>query len=351
MSVALLEPARAAEPEPSTARRAVALGAVVAPGIVVHGSGQWVLGRSRTALRLLAWEGLGLGLFAAGGVPIVLTGASRKIVGPSAAVAIMGVGLFATSLLVDGYATAGWGRRQAVFPQPAAAWVTEFGYRYLYGPDFRYRHLLVQGLTGKLGCWSWAGSLWTGLDDRVARARISSAWRLWRAEGSSLPVRDASQLELQLGGARWLFTPYGFTKWTGEISLYSRYDLRRMDPAFSGSFVEGGVGWGREWVRFEPPGSASSTDANDLLLAEFAFGAYFGDRRGGGGEARIYYDHRHDDWTAGLSMGGIGSGVIGHFGIDVRYYLDSAWGVLAEVQAGSAYLLGLSLLFRSGVSP
>ena len=74
------EPER--EPEPGPVRRAVAIGASVVPGVVVHGSGHWVAGRPRAARRLLLLEGIGLGAFLGGGLTLVLTGANRYVVGP-----------------------------------------------------------------------------------------------------------------------------------------------------------------------------------------------------------------------------------------------------------------------------
>jgi hypothetical protein len=65
----------------------------------------------------------------------------------------------------------------------------------------------------------------------------------------------------------------------------------------------------------------------------------------------LYYDHRHDGFAAGLKMTGLGSGVAGHFGMEGRLYLDSQWGLLLDAQVGSAYVAGLSILFRHGGTP
>ena len=65
----------------------------------------------------------------------------------------------------------------------------------------------------------------------------------------------------------------------------------------------------------------------------------------------IYYDHRHDDFAAGFKLRGIGSGVAGHFGIEGRMYLSEHWGVSAEAMVGSAYVAGVSILFRHAERP
>jgi hypothetical protein len=340
--------AEAAEKKPTPVRRGLAAGAAVVPGILVHGAGQWVLGRPKTALRLLAWEGVGLGLVAAGGIPIVLTGASRKLVGPAAAVAISGFGLIFTGTLAELYGTTGLDESGG-FPQRRAVWFeSELGYRYLYDPAFRYHNFLVQRMLFWVGPWKLEPSLWSGLDDTVSRARVLTGWRFFGPWPHPRPeVKDGSFLEVELGGTRSVFSRYGFDKWTGEVALGGRFDLVRIDPVLRGSFVDGGVGWGREWVRFDPPGTPVSTNATDLLLARFGFGVYLAEAPRNG-EVRLYYDHRRDDWAGGLAAGGIGSGVVGHLGLEAWQYLDPSWGIKCEAQVGSAYLLGLSALYRPG---
>jgi hypothetical protein len=63
----------------------------------------------------------------------------------------------------------------------------------------------------------------------------------------------------------------------------------------------------------------------------------------------LYYDHRHDDFAAGQP--GLGSGALGHFGLDGRWFMDERWGLLLDAQAGSALVIGASLLMRQGSLP
>ena len=58
------------------------------------------------------------------------------------------------------------------------------------------------------------------------------------------------------------------------------------------------------------------------------------------------YDHRHDDFAAGLQLPGLGSGPAGHFGLASEIFVSPRWGLAADIQAGSAYVAGLSLLYR-----
>jgi hypothetical protein len=84
------------------------------------------------------------------------------------------------------------------------------------------------------------------------------------------------------------------------------------------------------------------------LLASFGFGMYLDHR---GSELLLYYDHRHDDYAAGLKITGLGSGVAGHFGTASRVYFDDSWGVGLDAQIGSAAVVSLSALFRAEKIP
>ena len=56
----------------------------------------------------------------------------------------------------------------------------------------------------------------------------------------------------------------------------------------------------------------------------------------------MYYDHRHDDFAAGLKVRGLGSGVIGHFGTALTYDFTARFGIEAYTEIGSAWVNGLS---------
>jgi hypothetical protein len=54
--------------------------------------------------------------------------------------------------------------------------------------------------------------------------------------------------------------------------------------------------------------------------------------------------------VAGLKVTGIGSGVLGHFGLAARWFVSESVGFALDAQVGSAYLGGASLIFRSGAA-
>ncbi len=337
------EPRREHDPPTSV----LATTATFVPGLVVHGAGHMVAGETRTGLRLLAIEGVGLGLLTAGFVPIVLTGASRRVIGPAAALSVAGVGLFAISFLGDLYGVlAPAGGTGAPF-RIAPIVQTSLGYRYVYDPVFEYRHFLVQDIDYRTGPWRIHPSAWFAFDDTNARLRAEFAYRFIgpRPTGAP-PAADGTYIDLQGALTRHNFTSNRFATTTGEIAVAGRLDMARIDPFLRGSFSEMSFGVAMQAYSYRLDNTTA--DLSDLLLARFAFGMYLGWPGRPRGEALVYYDHRHDGYAAGLKMSGLGSGVAGHFGAAARFYFTDHWGVAADAAVGSAYVTGMSILFRHG---
>jgi hypothetical protein len=328
-------------------RSALGTAAAILPGALVHGTGHLVVGDSKTGLRLLALEGAGLGMLAAGFVPIVLSGASRRLIGPAAALSGAGVGLFAISLLADVYGVAAPAGGVGAPFRVAPTLQMSLGYRYVYDPVFSFRNFMVQELDYRTGAWRLHPSAWFAFDDTNSRLRGHVAYRLSgpRPRGSP-PSPDGSFLDLEAAITRHAFTSERFTTTTGEIAVAGRLDMARVGPSLRGSFAEMSVGYAMQAYSYAV--RATTADLGELLLLRFAYGMYLGFAGSPRGEVAIYYDHRHDDFAAGLKMPGLGSGVIGHFGAEGRLFLTSQWGIAAEAAFGSAYVTGLSILFRHG---
>lgn len=357
LSLALTLSSRAAAEEPPSepsARRgyvkpAKRLGhtAVAAgPGVVVHGAGHFSVGEPRVGRKLLAAEGVGLGATVGGLAGLALTGASKYTVAPFALLSIAGVGFIASSWLADVYGTALRSDERGSPANRAVAFETHAGHRYVYDPQFRYRHFVAQRLDARLSRLHVGASAWSALDDANSRLTAVAGVRL-AGPLPGAPGRDGSFVDLETAVVRHDFGSDGFEACNVELFASARLDLVRWEPALHGSFVEGGVGLGLRETRYRVPGMDIEPDYDTLLLARFGFGFYFGDPDERGGEALLYYDHRHDDFAAGLHLTGLGSGVPGHFGTATRLWLGRTFGILAEAEVGSAYLGGLSLMVRS----
>ena len=336
---------RAAAP-PSPGRRALAATAAIVPGAVVHGAGHWVFGRPQTAGKLLVLEGIGLGTFLAGGVPIVLSGASRYLVAPSAALVVVGLGLFGAGLYGDLY---GILRPEGSVGRPARSaplLETRVGGLYVYDPQFPQRAYAVQGFDLWLGSWRLSPRGYFAVDSPATRLRAVAARRLHGPTRSGV-ARDGSFLDLELGATHWQQPSEAIRTTTVEGAASGRLDGSRFDRALNGSFAELALGAGLHVAGYA---SGAPSDAEGLLLMRFGYGFYFGDASTMGGEAMAYYDHRHDDLAAGLLIPGLGSGVAGHFGLRTRAYWDEL-GAELLLEAGAAYVAGLSLCYRQGQQP
>lgn len=333
----------AAPPKP----RVLPTAAAVVPGALVHGSGHFAMGESETGKNLLLMEGIGLGLFLAGGLTIVFTGASRYLVGPAAGSTIAGFGLFSTSYLADIYGSVSrdGGAALSRYRGPAR-WETEVGYRRLHDPQFAYTDFLYQRVSRQIGPVRLSPSGWFSLRGDTARYRVESQYRLLGNVSEPRP-RDASFVDVTLGFVHERHRPERFSKSSAELSFDSRYELSRLGSSLRGSFVELGLGYALGRLDYDVQGISVPSDLEHLLLARFGFGVTLRGRSAAGSEALVYYDHRHDDYVAGLKLTGLGSGVAGHFGTTLRWFATESWGVAVDAQVGSAYLAGASLVYRS----
>ncbi|WP_437834759.1 hypothetical protein [Sorangium sp. So ce1153] len=332
----------------STTRRALAAGGAVVPGALVHGTGHFLLGEKRTGLSLLALEGAGLGLVVGGLGGAAVSGASRRIIAPIVLATVTGAGLFGVSLLADIYGVlapeGGTGS-----PPLALPWVeTQLGLAYVHDPTFAYSAFLVSGMDLRLRSIRLSGSGWFALDDDNARLRAEGAYRFVGPGTPDGPrAADGSFLEIEGALTHHRYTSDDFSITTGEVTLQGRLDLAHIGRTLRGSFAEMGWGVAVEAYRY----GRRPFEGNELLIPHFAFGMYLGHEGYPRGEAKVFYEHRHDGYAAGAKITGLGSGVPGHLGLQGRLYASPGWGVLADVQAGSAYVGRLSLLLRPGGSP
>jgi hypothetical protein len=317
----------------------------VVPGALVHGSGSWVLGDDEAAGRLLLLEGAGVGLTLGGLTGLALTGASRYLAGPLAATTIAGVSLFSLTLLADIYRVSapaeGIGE-----PRRSPFFESHVGYAYVQDPLFQFHNFAHHGFRVQAEATSLRFEMFSALDQGNTRLRVQPALRLWQpAHSRPDVVTDGSFFDTSFAGTLHDFNQDGFSTMTYELLEELRLDTARIVPTLRGAFTEFNLGYALRQTRFKDFGV---TSYDTLLLAGFGFGVYLGEAEGQGGEAVLYYDHRHDDFAAGFKAPGLGSGVPGHFGLKARYYFDQHWGLGGFAEVGSAWVLGLGLRVRGG---
>ncbi|AKQ69815.1 hypothetical protein A176_006727 [Myxococcus hansupus] len=317
----------------------------VVPGLLFHGLAPLVAGDTHTAKRLFALEGAGLGLIALGGVPIVLTGASRRTIAPLYAVTLAGFSTLGISALANLYAVTSPAFDPGVAPPMLPPLELEVGYQHVNDTSFDYRHFLTVGAQARFESLRLLGTVRVDPSEGNTQVRLGGAWRLMGAPERSLVGTDGSALDVEAFGQFHRYPTEGFAMVSGEVSLRGRLAMSRLSPALAGSFAE--VSLGTSLETFTYPGAVSDGNLHEQLLYTFGYGVWLG--RGGGpfrGEAMLYYDHRKDGFAGGIrSRGG---GIVGAFGLRGRALLTESWGVAAEVQAGGALVGRLSLIYALG---
>lgn len=333
--------------------RLLPVAAALVPGVILHGAGHFAAGDRQVARRLFALEGIGLGLFAAGGVPLLVTGASRHYSGPTVAFLVSGIGVFGLSWLADIYGSAAGDSRAGAPPtiSPGSLVPLELsaGYGYVYDPRFDYRQFGVFGATARIGPLRLAPSAWIAVDDDNQRLRQEATWRVAGA-GTSRPTGDGSTVEVTAALTHHRYPGEKFAVSTGETSLGGRLDMARVGDSLAGSFAELSLGVGLEVINYYA--DRAGADLGELLFVRFGYGLVVGRPGGFHGEVSLYYDHRRDTFAGGVSPGGgPGSGFAGLFGAGLALHLGGRWGVRALVEQGAARVAHVALTARLGQAP
>jgi len=304
--------------------------AAAGPGLVVHGTGHLVAGETRTGLRLLWLQGIGAAAAVTGLAGLAITGTSPKFVLPFIGIGTAGGALFIASALADIYGVAApAGGLGTPVSQPAL--VIEAGPRLVDDPIFEYDHFAYASVSAWVARVRIEGSGWVGVDHDNLRLRLLGAYRLVRFD-------EGTYIDLELAAMHHRFAPELFSMTFFELALSGRLGLEVIGDTLEGSFFDYALGYALGSNRQ----FGIATESDEMTLARFGYGFYMGT----GGELSVYYDHRHDDFAAGLKMPGLGSGPLGHVGLEGSYYFADAWGASAFAETGSAHVLGLSLLHR-----
>jgi len=320
--------------------------ASVVPGLLFHGLGPLAAGDTRTAGRLFAMQGTGLGLLIGSGIPIALTGASRRVIGPLYAVALTGASLFSISAMANIYSAVSPAFEPGVPAASLPPLELDVGYQYVSDTNFDYRHFLALGATARFSEVRLEAAARLSVDEGNARVRVGGAYRLLGAPERARGGEDGTAVEVEAGALYHRFPTEGFLVTGGELGVRGRYAMARMSPRLEGSFAEASVGLAFQGYRFF--GAVSEDALHQQLLFTFAYGVYLG--RGGPlkGEAMLYYDHRKDDYAGGVKGG---AGVPGHVGLRGRMLLSERWGLSADVAVGSAWVTRLSAVYALGGEP
>jgi hypothetical protein len=335
------------EPTPAASDRALAGGAAVVPGALVHGAGHFVLGEAQTGRRLLLAEGVGLGMVLAGGSALALTGASRSLAGPAAGVALGGFALFLGSFAADVYGVLSpdadaAGRRL----HTEAGAETELGYLALGGPQVKEPGYVLERVSLRAGSLRATTSGIFSARGSSARYRVEGAYRFLGPTITASGRGTSDHVDVVVGAFHHREPSVYVSRSSLELQLDARYDLGHVGPTLRGAFLDFSMGYAAARVAYDVDATRVPGDFDSALLARFGVGAVFRGAAYRGSEAVLYYDHRHDELVGGLVMRGLGSGAAGRFGFDARWYFSRNFGLSLRGEVGSAWLGGASLLFR-----
>ncbi|NVJ26612.1 MULTISPECIES: hypothetical protein [Myxococcus] len=317
----------------------------VVPGLLFHGLAPALAGDGHTAKRLFALEGTGLGLIALGGVPIALTGASRRTIAPLYAVTLAGFSVFGISAIANLYSVVSPTFDPGVPASSLPPVEFEMGYQYVSDTSFAYDHFVSLGALARFDEVKLEAIARLAPDEGNTQVRLGGAYRLLGEPERNRAGSDGSSLDAELYGLFHRFPTEGFTVVGGDVGFRGRYAMSRVSPSLAGSFAEASIGMALQGYSY--PGPVSDGNLHSQLLFSFGYGVWLG--RGGGpfkGEAMLFYDHRKDGFAGGIR--GLGGGVVGNFGLRTRALLTETWGVAAEFQAGGALVGRLSLVYALG---
>ncbi|MFY2556387.1 hypothetical protein ACN469_01985 [Corallococcus terminator] len=317
----------------------------VVPGLLFHGLAPALAGDGHTAKRLFALEGTGLGLIALGGVPIALTGASRRTIAPLYAVTLAGFSVFGISAIANLYSVASPAFDPGVPASSLPPLEFEMGYQYVSDTSFDYDHFVSLGAVARFDEVKLEATARLSPNEGNTQVRMGGAYRLLGEPERRRAGSDGSSLDAELFGLFHRFPTEGFTVVGGDVGFRGRYAMSRVSPSLAGSFAEASIGMALQGYSY--PGPVSDGNLHSQLLYSFGYGVWLG--RGGGpfkGEAMLFYDHRKDGFAGGVRT--LSGGVVGSFGLRGRALLTETWGVAAEFSASGALVGRLALVYALG---
>ncbi|MGI5861726.1 MAG: hypothetical protein ACOX6T_06665 [Myxococcales bacterium] len=323
---------------PPTPGSPLAAGAAVLPGLLLHGSGHFVLGEREAARNLLATQGVGVASFVAGFALLASTGAANQLAPLYVIPTIGGLGAISVSWLGDlagsihgseGFPTSGW--------RPAAGLYLSGGYDGLFASKLDFQH----GMSLRL---DWRGE----------RLRFSP-WGSWHPQGSSHAAAGAllglqlarpnpetvTALDLILGVAHQRFPGDGFHVTTGELYLEGRVDLGFIARSLRNAWGLARLGWGIDAYGYDGA-DALLDDGLPLLVLDIGMGLQLFERAG----FEIVYRQRKNELPGGLMISSGLAGFIGMVQLEGRITLAEGWALLPSVRLGTGVRTTLAVEAR-----
>ncbi|MBN2722709.1 MAG: hypothetical protein JXR95_01425 [Deltaproteobacteria bacterium] len=315
--------------------------ASIIPGIIISGGGHYMTGDNTGAKKLFYAKATGLGILISGFLPILFSNASEKVMFVAYPVALTGFGLFSISTLADLFGTLNTGAKNSFSNKTPYTIQLEQNIMHVHDPQFNYDFFSYSSVFFNFRKTVSGIEGYYAPEDSNKKLKLSTSYILLGKAPSEFR-NDNSKLEITVAWSWHKFPNELFSTQTYEISCGGRMELHHFHGSLKGSFSEISLGAALERVKYDF--TPTDKDYSSLLLFRFSFGIYLGSNKNG--ELEIFYNHRHDDWAAGLGAGGMGDGVLGHFGIQGHYFFNKLLGVRALFEAGMAYRTVLGMVIR-----
>lgn len=307
------------------------------PGLIIPGSGHFSSGYREESMDLLVFGGSGLGILALGGIPTIVSHASRRFNTVTIPLIIAGAGTWLISWYADIFGTTAKGAWAGSEPENSP-FQLEGGFAYTKNPLFEFSTFARIAGSAQWSVFSGMLEMWHALDDSNTRVTAQGRVRLLNRK------KDEKEFySVYLGGEYWFhrFGTEDFTNKGAAIFLQSRMNLGELVKTASGSFASVTVGLGASTTDYGIKGNTDEIET--LVTSGFSMGLYLGKGRG---EVELYYNHRHDDFAGGLKLGISGDGIVGYFGVRGFYKVFEGWAVKWDVAMGSNPVIFLGVARR-----
>jgi hypothetical protein len=300
------------------------------PGLLLHGSGHFVLGERQDAYRLLAMEGVGLLGVVAGLGLLAAVGGSEKFAAVYVPLTVSGAGLFAASFLAD-VAGAAHGRRPWPEPTVLAGLRVRAGYVGLFASKHSFEHLGELGVQWQIRRLVLEATAMLHPQGDFSAYRGLVGWRL--GPWSDDPVTRLTFFA-ELG--RQDFSSEGFSMTTFRAFGELRWNLGNFVSTMKNAWLLGRLGWGFD--SFDFAGTSADDDGLPFLVADVGFGLMASQRV----EMELAYRHRKGELPGGMALLDGLAGFAGMLELRGRVALSPRWSLLPGVKLGTGVMPWLS---------
>jgi hypothetical protein len=287
-------------------RRGCLPGAVaIFPGVIVHGAGHYAAGDRDTATDLMLIETVSLFTFLGASAYYAYTGASRKVSPFMVPLIAAGSSVFLLSWIADLYGSRPGERRGLTGPlfRSGNHFEPFLGITTVNDRQFDYSGFYHYGFRAEYYGLHLKPMAWDSVDTDNRRYQVEGGYELVGETGPLLPsLGDFLETGPLFRSGYHDFGDDGFRKTWIDAGFFARLMPGGIWPSMKGSFFVFELGYNREWVRFTEADDAPVLASNQML-----FESGFGIERGTGGPSGVmfylYYNHRRDGFTGGLSAG------------------------------------------------